>query len=87
MKSLINMLKKDETAFSIGRVCSIISFLLWVGVTVFLVALNRSWIHYDTLTIGAFSFLLIQLCNKAIESRLFSVKAGDNNVKRNPGQS
>ena len=61
MRSLLNMLKKDETAFSIGRVCALLGFLLWMGVTLFLVILNRSWIHYDTLCICSFSFLLIQL--------------------------
>lgn len=80
MMRLLNMLKKDATAFSIGRVCSLIAFLLWVGVTVFLVALNRTWNHYDTLTIASIGFLLVQLCNKAVESRLISVKVGDKDV-------
>lgn len=86
MRAFINMLKKDENAFSIGRVCALIGFFLWVGVTVFLVALGRTWGHYDTLTMGVFSFLLVQLCNKVLESRLFSVKAGVENATGNPGK-
>lgn len=86
MKSLINMLKKDETAFSIGRVCSIASFVLWAVITIYLVLLNRTWMHYDSLCICSFSFLLIQLCNKAVESKLFTVKDVKDNVAGNPSK-
>ena len=79
MRKLLNMLKKDDTAFSMGRLLSVIAFMLWVAVTVFSVALNRYWQGYETLTIASIVFLLVQLCNKAVESKLFSVKE----VKKN----
>lgn len=80
MRKLLNMLKKDDTAFSMGRLLSVIAFMLWVGVTVFSVALNRYWQGYETLTIASIIFLLVQLANKTVESKLFSVK---NEVKKN----
>lgn len=83
MKSLINMLKKDENAFSIGRVCALIGFVLWVFVTLYLVLFGKGWIHYDSLCICSFSFLLVQLCNKALESKLFSVKQVIDNATGN----
>ena len=80
MRKLLNMLKKDDTAFSMGRLLSVIAFMLWVGVTVFSVALNRYWQGYETLTVASIIFLLVQLANKTVESKLFSVK---NEVKKN----
>lgn len=74
MKSFWLMLKKDNGAASMGKCCSVFGFILWVLITIFLVLMNRSWQHYDTLTIATFSFLLVQLCNKVIDSKLFSVK-------------
>lgn len=79
MRKLLAMLKKDDNAFSLGRLLSLIAFVLWVCVTVFLVAFNRTWGHYDTLTIACLGFLLVQLCNKCVESRLLSVKVGEKN--------
>lgn len=86
MRSLLNMLKKNEYAFSIGRVCALIGFLLWVFVTLWLVLLGKGWIHYDTLCVCSFSFLLIQLCNKALESKLFSVKQVIDDATGNPSK-
>lgn len=85
MRKLLNMLKKDETAFSLGRLLAVLAFMLWVGVTVFSVALNRYWQGYETLTIASVTFLLVQLCNKVVESRLFAIKSkdGEKNETRN----
>lgn len=81
MRKLLNMLKKNENAFSLGRLLSIVAFFLWVGVTVFTVALNRYWQGYETLTIASIVFLLVVMCDKLVESKLFSIKNKDGENK------
>lgn len=81
MRRLLNMLKKNENAFSLGRLLSIFAFFLWVGVTVFTVALNRYWQGYETLTIASIVFLLVVMCDKLVECKLFSVKNKDGENK------
>ena len=80
MRKLLNMLKRNDNCISLGRLLAVIAFFLWVGVTVVSVALNRYWQGYETLTIASITFLLVQLGNKVVESRIFSVK---NEVKQN----
>lgn len=77
MRKLLNMLKKDDTAYSIGRVCALVSFILWCGVTVWLAARAQMWSNYETCTIGMVAMLLVQLGNKAIETRMFKVTKGE----------
>ena len=84
MRKLLNMLKKNDNCISLGRLLAVIAFFLWVGVTVFSVALNRYWQGYETLTIASIVFLLVQLANKTVESKLFSVKS---EVKKNETDS
>lgn len=77
MRKLLNMLKKDDTAYSIGRVCALVSFILWCGVTVWLAAKVQTWSNYETCTFGMVAMLLVQLGNKAIETRMFKVTKGE----------
>lgn len=73
MRKLLNMIKKDETAYSIGRVCAIVSFLIWCGVSVWLAAFAKTWGNYESFTLGMVALLLVQLGNKAIETRAFKI--------------
>lgn len=77
MKKLWDILKREDNYLSLGRICAVISFLMWIGVTVYLVVFNKSWMHYDTLTIAAVCNLLVQVANKAVECKLFNVKDGE----------
>lgn len=36
MRKLLNMLKKDDNAYSVGRICAVIGFAVWVLVTLWL---------------------------------------------------
>lgn len=36
MRKLINMLKKNDNAYSVGRICAVIGFAVWVLVTLWL---------------------------------------------------
>ena len=74
MKKLWDILKREDDYLSLGRICAVISFLMWMLVTVYLVVFNKSWMHYDTLTIAAVCNLLVQVANKAVECKLFSIK-------------
>lgn len=77
MRKLLNMLKKDDTAYSIGRVCALVSFVLWCGVSVWLAARVQTWGNYETCTMGMVAMLLVQLGNKAIETRMVKVTKGE----------
>lgn len=77
MRKLLNMLKKNDTAYSIGRVCALISFIVWCGITIWLAAKVQTWGNYETCTLGMVAMLLVQLGNKAIETRMFKVMKGE----------
>lgn len=75
MRKVLNMLKKDENAYSIGRVCALIAFVLWAGLSLKLALLVETWGNYETLTMGMIALMLVQLGNKAIETRAFKVSS------------
>ena len=77
MRKLLNMLKKDEAAYSIGRVCALVVFIIWCGVTIWLVAGVKTWGNYETCTMGMIALMLVQLGNKAIETRAFKITKGE----------
>lgn len=77
MRKLLNMLKKDDTAYSIGRVCALVAFLIWCGATIWLVAGAKTWGNYETCTLGMIALMLVQLGNKAIETRAFKITKGE----------
>lgn len=79
MRKLLNMLKKDENAYSIGRVCALIAFVLWAGLSLKLALLVETWGNYETLTMGMIALMLVQLGNKAIETRAFKVSSEEVN--------
>lgn len=76
-KKFFNMLKKDEEAYSIGRVCALISFAVWCGLTIWLAITAKTWGNYETCTFGMIALMLVQLGNKAIETRTFKVTKGE----------
>ena len=73
MRKLINMLKKDENAYSVGRICAVVGFVAWVLVTLWLAFFARTWGNYESCTLGMVALLLVQLGNKAIETRTFKI--------------
>lgn len=77
MRKLLNMLKKDDTAYSIGRVCALVAFLIWCCATIWLVAGTKTWGNYETCTLGMIALMLVQLGNKAIETRAFKITKGE----------
>lgn len=74
MKNIINMFKKDDTALSIGRVCAVCAFLVFVGVSVYLAVVGRTWGNYEAFSVGCVGYMLAQLGNKYVE--LKGVKIG-----------
>lgn len=73
MRKFLNMIKKDDNAYSVGRVCAIVSFIVWCCVSIWLAAFARTWGNYESFTLGMVALLLVQLGNKAIETRMFKV--------------
>lgn len=41
MRKLINMLKKNDNAYSVGRICAVVGFAVWVLVTLWLAFLPK----------------------------------------------
>lgn len=73
MRKFLNMIKKDDNAYSVGRVCAVVSFIVWCGISIWLAAFARTWGNYESFTLGMVALLLVQLGNKAIETRMFKV--------------
>lgn len=73
MKKLINMLKKDEETISIGRICAVLAMVLFIVVSLFLAFSVKTWGNYDTFAWVCLAFVLVQLGNKAIETRAFKI--------------
>ncbi len=73
MRKLLNMIKKDENAYSVGRVCAVVSFLVWCSVSIWLAVFAKTWGNYESFTLGMVALLLVQLGNKAIETRAFKI--------------
>lgn len=82
MRKLINMLKKNDNAYSVGRICAVIGFVVWVLVTLWLAFFARTWGNYENCTLGMVALLLVQLGNKAIETRMFRIRSEERNNER-----
>ena len=82
MRKLINMLKKNDNAYSVSRICAVIGFAVWVVVTLWLAFFFFIWGNYESCTLGMVALLLVQLGNKAIETRMFRVRSEERNNER-----
>ena len=75
VRKLINMFKKDDTALSIGRVCAVGAFLAFIGISVYLAVIGRTWGNYEAFSVGCVGYIISQLGNKYFEMR--GVKIGE----------
>lgn len=76
MRKFLRMLEKDEKTLSIGRLCAILAFLLFAGVSIYLAVLGRMWGNYEAFSVACVVYMLAQLGNKFVEMR--GVKIGGN---------
>ena len=83
MKKLINMLKKDEETISIGRICAVLAMVLFIVVSLFLAFSVKTWGNYDTFAWICLAFVLVQLGNKAIETRAFKISNDERRTQQN----
>lgn len=67
------MLKKDDNALSLGRVCALVGFILFAIVSLYLALKTSTWGNYDTFAWICASFIFVQLGNKAIECGAFKI--------------
>ena len=79
MRKLLRMLQKDENTISIGRFTAVLAFVLWFGLSLYLGLLTKAWALYETFCLAVVAFVLVQLGNKAIETRMFKVKSEERN--------
>ena len=75
MDSLIEMLKEGNT-LSLTRLISVISWVVWIIVTIYLVLTNHSWGNYGESTAAAGTAAFGQLVNKFINSK-YNTKPGE----------
>ena len=75
MRKLLRMLQKDEDTISIGRFTAVLAFVLWFGLSLYLGLLTKAWALYETFCLAVVAFVLVQLGNKAIETRAFTIKS------------
>lgn len=73
MSKLINMLKKDEETISIGRLCAVLAMVLFIVVSLYLGFTVKTWGNYDTFAWVCLAFVMVQLGNKAIETKAFRI--------------
>lgn len=83
MKKFINMLKKDEETISIGRICAVLAMVLFIVVSLFLAFSVKTWGNYDTFAWVCLAFVLVQLGNKAIETRAFKISNDERRTQQN----
>ena len=76
MRKLLRMLEKDEKSLSIGRLCAVMAFLLFAGISIYLAILGRVWGNYEAFSVACVVYMLTQLGNKFVEMR--GVKIGGN---------
>lgn len=77
MKKLINMLKKDEETISIGRLCAVLAMVLFIVVSLYLGFTVETWGNYEAFALTCLSFVVVQLGNKAIDTKLVKIKGDD----------
>lgn len=73
MKKLLNMLKKSDDCISLGRLCALLAFLLFVGVSIYLAYKCQDWGNYEVFAITCLAYVVVQLGNKAIETKAFKI--------------
>lgn len=74
MRKILNMLKKDENAYSIGRLCAVLAFILFAGVSLFLAISGKTWMNYESFAMACVAFMLAQLGNKYVETRGLKIR-------------
>ena len=47
MRKLLNMLKKNDDCISLGRLCALLAFILFVGVSLWLAFKHQTWGYYE----------------------------------------
>lgn len=77
MKSLIEILQREDNCLSLSRIIVLLIVLIWACVTVAAFVLDKTFAHYDTLSIIAGVLFIAQICNKAVECKFLSIKGVD----------
>lgn len=74
MSKLIEMLRNQAGRYSIARVCSIVTFVMWILTWMYTLLLGKTYSHFDSVTIAMLIMMFVTLLNKGIESKLLNVK-------------
>ncbi len=77
MKKLLKMFINDRDAVSIGRLCAVLAFMLFCGISLYLAILCKTWGNYEAFSVACVVYMLVQLGNKAVETRLFKIRGDE----------
>ena len=76
MRKFLRMLEKDENSLSIGRMCALLAFILFAGISIYLALLGRTWGNYEAFSVACVVYMLAQLGNKFVEMRGIKIGVG-----------
>ena len=79
MTKLLEMLRKQDGRYSIGRVCTVVTFVLWVFTWLYTLFLKMNYAHFETVTIAMLILFFVVLMGKAVDSRIVSIKEDKQN--------
>lgn len=71
---LVEMLKNQAGRFSVGRVCAVVTFCLWIFTWLYTLLLNKTYAHFDTVTIAMLIMLFVIIMSKTVDSKFISIK-------------
>ena len=77
LAKLIEMLKNQAGRLSIGRVCSVVTFCLWVFTWMYTLFMKQAYAHFDVVTVAMLIMFFVVIMSKTVDSRLLNIKVGD----------
>ena len=77
MTKLLEMLRKQDGRYSIGRVCTVITFCLWIFTWLYTLLLGKTYSHMEIVSIVCEVNFFVVLMSKTVDSRLISVKGDE----------
>lgn len=66
---LLEILERDDGCLSLGRIISILIFLLWFIITILAFMRGNSFAHYDMLSYTMLASLFSVICGKWVDNK------------------
>lgn len=83
MQKFLEMFKKTTGRYSIAAICVTVTMVLWWLTWIFCLLAKITFSHFDTVTLANWSIFVVVVLRNSIETKLFSIKVGENNANSN----